>query len=93
MLGVAGDSLSSRIHRFDKLQLGKLIVPNPQIVVADLALREADLLLRVDLVTSQRFWLSHGSRNIFISKALIISVPSCSSASSCSARSFFGTSM
>lgn len=67
MQGVAGDPLSSRIHRFNKLQLGDVVVPNPPIVVADLALREADLVLGVDLLTSRKFWLSYGSRRIFIS--------------------------
>ena len=67
MQGVAGDPLSSRIHHFNKLQLGNVVVPNPQIVVADLALREAELVLGVDLLTSRRFWLSYGSRRIFIS--------------------------
>jgi predicted aspartyl protease len=67
MQGVAGDPQSSRIHRFDKLQLGDFVIRNPEIVVADLALREADLVLGVDLLSSRRLWLSYGSRRIFIS--------------------------
>jgi predicted aspartyl protease len=67
MQGIAGDPLSSRIHRFDKLELGNVVVANPQIVVADLSLREADLVLGVDLLISRRLWLSYGSRRIFIS--------------------------
>jgi predicted aspartyl protease len=66
MQGIAGDPLSSRIHRFDKLELGNVVVSDPQIVVADLSLREADLVLGVDLLISRRLWLSYGSRKIFI---------------------------
>ena len=68
MQGVAGDPLPSRIHRFDKLQLGDFVVRNPEIIVSDLALREADLVLGVDLLSSRKLWLSYGSRRIFISK-------------------------
>jgi len=67
MQGVAGDPQSSRIHRFDELQLGDFVVRNPEIAVADIKLSEADLVLGVDLLSSQRLWLSYGSRRIFIS--------------------------
>jgi len=40
---------------------------DPEIVVADMKLREADLVLGVDLLSSRRLWLSYGSRRIFIS--------------------------
>src|SRR5262249_25167555 len=75
MQGVAGDPLSSRIHRFSKLQLGNVVVPNSQIVVADLALREADLVMGVDLLPWRRFWLPYGSRKIFISTPYRKSAP------------------
>jgi len=67
MQGVAGDPLPSRIHRFAKLELGSIVLRNPEIVVADMKLREADLVLGVDLLSSRRLWLSYGSRRIFIS--------------------------
>jgi predicted aspartyl protease len=66
MQGVAGDPLPSRIHQFDRLELGTAVLRNPQIVVADLKLKEADLVLGVDLLSSRRLWLSYGSRRIFI---------------------------
>lgn len=67
MQGVAGDPLPARIHRFAKLELGSIVLRNPEIVVADINLREADLVLGVDLLSSRRLWLSYGSRRIFIS--------------------------
>jgi hypothetical protein len=67
MQGVAGDPLPARIHRFTKLEFGDLALRNPEIVVADPKLREADLVLGVDLLSSRRLWLSYGSRRIFIS--------------------------
>ena len=67
MQGVAGDPLPARIHRFANLELGNLALRNPEIVVADAKLREADLVLGVDLLSSRRLWLSYGSRRIFIS--------------------------
>jgi hypothetical protein len=66
MQGVAGDPLSSRLHRFAALGLGNLILRNPEIVVTDVNIREADLVLGVDLLSSRRVWLSYGSSRVFI---------------------------
>ena len=66
------------VRRFFREILGRLVLPrgelflagvlrNPEIVVADMKLREADLVLGVDLLSSRRLWLSYGSRRIFIS--------------------------
>jgi predicted aspartyl protease len=65
--GVAGDPLASHIHRFARLDLGGIVVRNPNIVVADLRSTEADIVLGVDFVSSRRLWLSYGSRRIFVS--------------------------
>jgi predicted aspartyl protease len=66
MQGVAGAPLSSRLHRFATLELGNLLLHNPEIVVTDVNIREADLVLGIDLLNSRRVWLSYGSRRIFI---------------------------
>jgi predicted aspartyl protease len=65
--GVAGEPLSSRVHRFARLEVGALIIRNPEVVVTDLTLNEADIVLGVDFVSSRRLWLSYGSRRIFLS--------------------------
>ena len=65
--GVAGEPRSARVHRFARLEIGSLIVRNPEVVVADLNLNDADILLGVDFLRSRRLWLSYGSRRIFLS--------------------------
>ena len=64
--GVAGEPLSSRVHRFGRLEVGALIIRNPEVVVTDLKLNEADIVLGVDFLSSRRLWLSYGSRRIFV---------------------------
>jgi len=64
--GVAGE-LSARVHRFAKLEVGALMIRNPEVVVTDLKLNEADIVLGVDFLSSRRLWLSYGSRRIFLS--------------------------
>jgi len=41
---------------------------DPELVVADLSLRDADLVLGFDFIGSRRVWLSYGSRRIFLSR-------------------------
>ena len=65
--GVAGEPLSARVHRFARLDIGALIVRNPEVVVTDLKLSEADIVLGVDFLSSRRLWLSYGSRQLFLS--------------------------
>ena len=65
--GVAGEPLSARVHRFAKLEVGALMIRNPEVVVTDLKLNEADIVLGVDFLSSRRLWLSYGSRRIFLS--------------------------
>lgn len=68
MQGVTGTPISSRLHRFAKMELGNLVLRNPEIVVTNLNIREADMVLGVDLLSTRRLWLSYGSRRIFIAK-------------------------
>ncbi len=42
---------------------------NPEIIVADLARRDADLVLGIDFIRSRRIWFPYGSRQIFLSRA------------------------
>jgi hypothetical protein len=65
--GVAGEALTSHVHRFAKLEVGTVVVPNPEVIVTDLKLTDADMVLGIDFLKSRRVWLSYGSRRIFIS--------------------------
>jgi len=65
--GVAGEQVSSRIHRFSLLKLGELIIRDPEIVVANINFSAADMVLGMDLLSTRRFWISYGMRRIFIS--------------------------
>jgi predicted aspartyl protease len=65
--GVAGEVLTSHVHRFAKLEVGAAVVHNPEIIVTDLKLTDADMLLGIDFLKSRRVWLSYGSRRLFIS--------------------------
>jgi predicted aspartyl protease len=64
--GAAAELLTSRVHRFAKLEVGTVVVRNPEIIVTDLKLADADLVLGVDFLISRRLWLSYGSRRIFL---------------------------
>ena len=64
--GAAGEQVSSRIHRFAHLKIGDLVIRDPEIVVANVNLRAADMVLGMDLLSTRRFWLSYGARQIFL---------------------------
>jgi hypothetical protein len=64
--GATAGVLTSRVHRFAKLEVGTIVVRNPEIIVTDLKLGDADLVSGVDLLRSRRLWLSYGSRRIFV---------------------------
>jgi len=66
--GAAGELLSGHVHRFSGLDVGGVALHNPEIVVADFTLREADLVLGIDFVRSRRIWFSYRSRQIFLSR-------------------------
>ena len=61
--------MSGRVHRFSQLDVAGEPVRNPEIVVADVTLRDADLVLGIDFVRSRRIWFSYRSRQIFLSRA------------------------
>jgi clan AA aspartic protease (TIGR02281 family) len=65
--GATGKELSSRVHRFDRLDIGSVVVRGPEIVVTDLKVRDADIILGMDFLGSRRLWLSYASFRIFLS--------------------------
>jgi predicted aspartyl protease len=64
--GAAAEQVSARVHRFARLEIGAEPIRNPEIMVADLRLSDADLVLGIDLLRPQRIWLSYGSQKIFL---------------------------
>ena len=66
-LGAAAERLNSHLHQFSRMEVGSELVHNPILIVADVNLRDADLILGVDFIASRRVWLSYGSQQIFLS--------------------------
>jgi predicted aspartyl protease len=64
--GIAAGPLSARLHRFAKLNVGPLVIANPEILVADVKVNEADMVLGIDFLLQRRLWLSYGSRRVFL---------------------------
>ena len=56
--GAAGEQLSSRVHRFLSLEIGGEVMRSPELVVADIAPKDADIVLGIDFLSSRRLWLS-----------------------------------
>jgi predicted aspartyl protease len=66
--GAAAEQLAARVHRFSELEIGAETIRNPEIVVTDVRLSDADLVLGIDFLKSRRLWLSYGSQQIFLSR-------------------------
>ena len=41
---------------------------NPELIVADVSLKDGDLVLGIDFIASRRIWLSYGSQQSFLSR-------------------------
>ncbi|HEX3415479.1 MAG TPA: retropepsin-like aspartic protease [Stellaceae bacterium] len=67
-LGAAAERLNSHLHRFSHMEVGGEVVRNPELIVADVSLKDADLVLGIDFLASRRIWLSYGSQQIFLSR-------------------------
>jgi len=67
-LGAAAERLNSHIHRFSRMEVGGEVVRNPELIVADVSLKDADLILGIDFLSSRRLWLSYGAQQIFLSR-------------------------
>jgi len=66
VLGAAAERLAARVHRFSLLEIGTEVLRNPEIVVTDVKLSDADLVLGIDFLRARRIWFSYGSRQVFI---------------------------
>jgi len=64
--GAAAEQLSAHLHRFSQLQIGPQVVRNPELIVTDIRLNDADIVLGIDFLRSQRIWMSYGSQQIFL---------------------------
>jgi predicted aspartyl protease len=66
-LGAAAERLNTRLHRFSRMEVGGELVRDPALIVADVSLKDADLILGIDFLGARRVWLSYGSQQIFLS--------------------------
>jgi predicted aspartyl protease len=64
--GAAAEQVNARVHRFGRLEIGAEVIRNPEIMVADLRLSDADLVLGIDVLRNRRIWFSYGSQKIFL---------------------------
>ncbi|HMD67161.1 MAG TPA: retropepsin-like aspartic protease [Stellaceae bacterium] len=64
--GAASERLVAHIHRFSQLAIGEEVIRNPETIVTDVRLSDADLVLGIDFLKSRRIWLSYGSQQIFL---------------------------
>ena len=64
--GAAAERLAARVHQFSRLEIGAEVLRNPEIIVTDVRLSDADLVLGIDFLRARRIWFSYGSRQIFI---------------------------
>ena len=67
-LGAAAERLNSHLHRFSRIEIGGEVVRNPALIVADVSLKDGDLVLGIDFIAARRIWLSYGSQQIFLSR-------------------------
>jgi predicted aspartyl protease len=64
--GAGGEALEARIHRFSRLQIGTVLVRNPELAVVDAKFSDKEMILGADFLGSVRLWLSYGSRRMFL---------------------------
>jgi predicted aspartyl protease len=64
--GAAAEQLAAHVHRFSQLEIGAERIRNPEIIVTDVSLSDADLVLGIDFLRPRRIWFSYGSQQIFI---------------------------
>jgi len=67
--GAAGEQIAGHLHRFQLLEVAGEAIRDPEIVVADVNVRDDDIILGIDFALSRRLWFSYGSRRIFLSRA------------------------
>jgi hypothetical protein len=59
--------VTGHLHRFSKLAIGAEVIRDPEVVVSNLQLADADMIIGMDIIGSRRLWLSYGSHKIFLS--------------------------
>lgn len=62
-----GKLLDSHVHRFARLTVGSEVIKNPEFVVTDVDVEDADIILGIDFLQTRRIWLSYESLRIFLS--------------------------
>ncbi len=67
--GAAGEHLAAHLHRFSRLEVGGEILRDPELLVAEIALRDADVVLGADFLRTRRLWLSYGAQKVFLAPA------------------------
>jgi hypothetical protein len=48
------------------MEVGGEVVHSPELIVADVSLKDADLVLGIDFLGARRLWMSYGSQQIFL---------------------------
>ena len=64
--GAAAEQLAAHVDRFAQLEIAAETIRNPEIIVTDVMLSDADLVLGIDFLRPRRIWFSYGSQQIFI---------------------------
>src|SRR5438132_8770046 len=53
-LGAAAERLNSHLHRFSRIEIGGEVVRHPALIVADVSLKDGDLVLGIDFIAVRR---------------------------------------
>jgi hypothetical protein len=53
------------------MEVGTEVLRNPEIIVTDVRLSDADLVLGIDFLIARRIWFSYGSRQVFIMRRIM----------------------
>jgi clan AA aspartic protease (TIGR02281 family) len=67
--GAAGVNFRRAEHRFHELRVGTDRTADPELVVLDRSLREADMLLGFDFLRPRHVWISYRTHRLFIATA------------------------
>jgi predicted aspartyl protease len=63
-----GGMTISRLHRFDRLRIGPVVVESPAIVVLPSDFGVGDALIGEEFLQGRRVWLSFRNRSVFVSR-------------------------
>jgi len=68
--GADGEQLSAHAHRFFRLEVDGEVIRNAEIDVTEINLNDADFVLGIDFLGSQRVWISYGSQQLFLMRRI-----------------------